>query len=112
VALFHYADMKADLRGSMRRLASVLKVDVDDAMLEGLVQAAGFDAMRGRAEQLAPQVTHGFWQDSNRFFNKGESEQWRSFFTDADEARYEARARALASPELFEWVHHGFGGER
>lgn len=107
VALFHYADMKADLPGSMRRLASVLGIDVDDATVERLARAAGFDEMRGRAEELAPQVTHDFWQDSNRFFNKGESEQWRAFLTEADEARYEARARALIAPDLFEWVHHG-----
>ncbi len=47
VALFHYADMKADLAGSMRRLAGVLGVDVDDATLDRLVHAAGFEEMRG-----------------------------------------------------------------
>jgi len=107
VAMFHYVDMKDDLAGSMRRLASVLNVDVDDATMTQLVTAAGFEEMRGRAAELAPQVTSDFWADSNRFFNKGASEQWRSFFTDDDVARYEARVRTLAAPELSEWVHRG-----
>src|SRR5438477_10736608 len=40
VALFHYADMKADLDGEMRRLASVLNIDVDASRWDELVAAA------------------------------------------------------------------------
>ena len=108
VALFHYADMKADLDGEMRRLASVLGVDVDESTWPDLVNAATFDRMRDRAEELAPQVTHGFWNETSRFFNKGSSDQWQSFFGDGDVARYETRLHELAAPDLAEWLHGGW----
>ena len=110
VALFHYADMKADLNGEMRRLASVLNIDVDESRWDELVAAATFGRMKDRAEELAPQVTHGFWNETGRFFNKGSSGQWQSFFGDDDLARYEARLREVASPDLAEWVDEGWKG--
>ena len=112
VALFHYADMKADLDGEMRRLASVLNIDVDEARWDELVTAATFERMKDRAEELAPQVTHGFWNETSRFFNRGSSGQWQSFFDDDDVARYEARVHELAAPDFVEWVHAGWQGLR
>jgi hypothetical protein len=105
VAMFRYEDMKADLEGSMRRLASVLGVEVDEAKLPMLVAAATFENMRDHATELAPQVTNGFWQDDARFFNVGGSGQWRAFFDDADQERYEKRLNAVASPELVAWLN-------
>jgi len=61
IAMFRYEDMKADLEGSMRRLASVLGVEVDEAKWPALVNAATFENMRDHAAELAPQVTSGFW---------------------------------------------------
>jgi hypothetical protein len=112
IALFHYADMKADLASEMRRLASVLKIDVDEARWSELVAAATFEQMKGRAEELAPQVTHGFWQETSRFFHKGSSGQWRSFFDDDDVARYEAIVQSVAPPDLAHWMHAGWQGAR
>lgn len=104
VALFRYEDMKADLDGQMRRLASVLHIDVDEATWPSLVEAATFDRMKDRADELAPQVTHGFWQETGRFFNVGGSGQWRSFFGNGDQERYEKRLRSLAPADLAAWL--------
>ena len=110
IAMFHYADMKTDLDAQMRRLADVLKIDVDESRWDELVAAATFDRMRDRADELAPQVTHGFWNETSRFFHKGSNGQWRSFFDDDDVARYEARIGEIAAPDLAEWVHAGWQG--
>ena len=99
--------MKADLEGSMRRSASILHIAVDDDRWPVLVEAATFDRMRDRAEDLAPQVTHDFWNETGRFFNKGSSGQWRSFFDDGDQARYEKRLASLAPVDLAAWLHSG-----
>jgi aryl sulfotransferase len=105
VVLFRYEDMKADLAGQMRQLAATLHIDVAEAKWPALVEAATFDRMKDRADELAPQVTHGFWQESGRFFHVGGSGQWRSFFDDGDQARYEKRLAALAPPDLAAWLH-------
>ena len=111
VVLFHYADLQSDLEGEMRRLAAVLAIDIDEGVWPTLVSAATFDRMRDRAGELAPQVkVDGFWNDPNRFFNRGSSGQWRSFFGPGDLARYEARVHQLATPDLAAWVHRGWLG--
>jgi hypothetical protein len=104
VLMLHYADLKADLGGHMRALAERLGITVAPDRWPTLVQAATFEDMRSRATELAPQTTSAYWKDDSRFFNRGESGQWRDFFTPADQARYEAAIRPLASPELRSWL--------
>jgi hypothetical protein len=107
VVLFHYADMKADLDGEMRRLAAAVHIDVDEDRWPALVEAATFDRMRDRAEELAPQAPNKYWNDTDGFFYSGTSGQWLSFFDDGDEARYAALVDAVAPPDLAAWVHRG-----
>lgn len=107
VILLHYADLKADLEGQMRRLASALAIDVPEDRWPVLVEAATFDKMRDRASELAPQVTDGFWQADGQFFHKGSSGQWRDFFGPEDQARYDRRVKELATDDLAAWIHRG-----
>jgi hypothetical protein len=106
IALFHYADMKADLDGTMRRLADVLGIDVPAERWDGLVHAATFEQMKQHADRLAPDTTHGIWQDNTKFFREGRSGRWRDVVADADLDRYFARVRDLGlDPDLVEWLH-------
>jgi hypothetical protein len=109
VVLFHYADLQADLDAEMRRLAAALAIDVDNARWHALVQAASFEQMRDRADELAPEVkVAGFWNDTSRFFNQGTTGQWQAFMGVEDIPRYEARVHQLAPADLAHWVHTGW----
>jgi hypothetical protein len=107
VHLFHYDEMRADLPGQLRRLAAILGVDVPEDRWDALVTAATFDAMKAKADVLAPDTTHKIWQDNALFFHSGGSGRWREVISDDDLPRYRARLDAIASPELIEWLHHG-----
>lgn len=107
VVLVRYEDLLADLDGEMRRLADRLGIAVDDERWPALVGAAGFERMRARADEVVPEVTSAIWFDNRRFFNAGTSGQWRRFLDDAGVARYRERVRALADPDLVDWLHHG-----
>jgi hypothetical protein len=108
VILLHYTDLKADLDGQMRRLAAALGIAVDEDRWPTLVAAATFESMKGRADQLAPQVAvDGFWNDNRRFFNSGSSGQWQSLMGADGVARYEARLHELAAPDLAAWAESG-----
>jgi hypothetical protein len=104
VHLFHYAEMKADLGGQLRRLAGVLGVEIDDDELARLVDAASFESMRARADMLAPDTTHRIWQDNARFFDRARSGGWRDI-PGADGPRYHDRMSALSSPDVIAWLH-------
>jgi hypothetical protein len=105
VVLVHYADLLGDLEGEMRRIAQQLDIDVDDHVLPGLVAAAGFDSMRERADELAPDSSQGILQSNRAFFHSGRSGQWQELLDLADRRRYAERVAQLAPIDLIEWVH-------
>ena len=105
VALFHYADLHADLPGELRRLADVLSIEVSDERIGELASAATFERMRGRADELAPGVDHKLWRSNENFFRSGTSGQWRDLLDSAALDRYRSRVAELAPPELAEWLH-------
>jgi hypothetical protein len=106
VVLLHYADLSADLAGQMRRLAARLGIEVAEERWPALVEAATFQSMRRRAEDVAPATGIGaIWKDTARFFNKGTNGQWRELLDEEGVRRFDDRLRSLASPELIAWIN-------
>jgi hypothetical protein len=106
LVLVHYDDLSTDLDGEMRRLADRLGIEVDPARWPQLVDAARFESMRARAEELAPDPS-GVLKSRERFFRRGSSGAARELLDDGQRARYEARAAALAPADLLDWLHRG-----
>jgi aryl sulfotransferase len=104
VLLVHYDDLVVGLEAQMRYLAWRLGIGVPEALWPGLVAAAGFDQMRGRARHLVPGAGHGPFRDSTAFFRRG-TPGAREVFTAEEVARYQAKAAGLAPPDLLEWLH-------
>jgi aryl sulfotransferase len=105
VVLVHYSDLQRDLEGEMGRLARRLGVDIDKDSVARLAVAAGFDTMRERADELAPDSTQGILQSNRAFFRSGRSGQWRQLLDDDGCRRYAERVKQLAAPDLIEWAH-------
>lgn len=107
VVMLHYGEMKADLAGEMTRLAHRLGIEMDDEAITDLARAASFEQMRERASRVAPNATDPIWKDSQSFFHKGTSGQWRDLLGPDDLDRYAARVAELIPRDLSEWVHQG-----
>ena len=107
VVLLHYDDLKSDLEGQMRRLAERLDIKVPEGLWPVLVEAADFPEMRRRADLVAPDTGNRIWKSNAGFFNRGTSGQWRDVIDDDTLARYAARVRELAPPDLADWLHRG-----
>ncbi len=107
VLFVHFNDLKTDLPGEMRRIASFLEISVAEDIWPELVAAAGFDAMRRDGDTLMAALASLFQDGSQRFFFKGANEQWRGIFREEDLALYDATAQAMLSPECAKWVAHG-----
>lgn len=105
ILFLHYDDLKDDLEGQMRQMATRLGIDVDEHRWPRLVQAATFESMRRNADRTVPGGGREHWIDHVAFFNRGVSGQWRDLLDDADLVRYALRVRALAPDDLVEWVH-------
>jgi hypothetical protein len=104
IVLVHFDDLCADLDGSMRNIATRLDLSVPDDRWTTLVDAAGFEQMRARAEVLAPDVG-GVMKDRTRFFRRGSSGAGREELSVADLAHYEAHTKAMVPADLWMWLH-------
>ena len=60
--------------------------------------------MRGRSTDLIPDRL-GVLRSTEAFFRRGRSGAGREVLTPAELARYDARVRELAPPEVVAWLH-------
>lgn len=105
--LVHYADLKADLDGEMRRISGFLDIPVDEAIWPTLVEAADFESMKRAGADLMPGAELSFEGGHATFLNKGTNGRWRTDLTAGDLALYQQRVQAELSPALARWLEHG-----
>jgi hypothetical protein len=108
VVLVHYDDLQQDLAGEMRRLASRLRIDVPEDVWPRLVEAATFEQMKSRADELVPDPA-GVMKSHRAFFRAGSSGSGRAVLTLSEEERYFERAARLAPADLLAWLHRPAG---
>ena len=107
VALFHYADLQADLAGELLRLARILGIPCSPQRARALAAEASLERMRERGADVAPNASQGIWKDVRAFFRSGASGEWRDRLDAADLAAYEEQVAALVGPDLAAWTHGG-----
>lgn len=105
--LVHFADLKADLEGEMRRVAAFLDIEIAEHLWPRLVEAAGFDAMKQSADALLPTAGDAWKGGGRTFLHKGTNGRWREVYRPEDLARYDQRVAAEFSPALATWCEHG-----
>ena len=103
VVLVHYDDLTDDLGSEMRRIAGRLGIDVPAARWPVLVEAAGFDAMRSRAAELAPDRL-GVLKSADAFFRTAASDRGAGRISADRRIRCEALVRELAAPAASDWL--------
>jgi aryl sulfotransferase len=95
VLLLHYADLKADLPGAMRRVADFLGIVVPNALWPTLIEAASFGAMRRAGDTLLGRTRAAFRGGGDTFFHHGENGRWHGRLELADLRLYEAKIATL-----------------
>jgi hypothetical protein len=106
VVMCHYADFSADLPGEIVRLADLLDINVTRDRAQKLAAEATLDRMRDRAEDVLPNAG-AIWRDDRAFFRAGSFGEWRARVNEDVLAEYGRTVKAIASPELATWAHHG-----
>ena len=110
VLLVHYADLKRDRDGEMRRVAAFLDIDVAESDWPTMIEAAGFETMKRQGEVLIPAAQRLWAEGSNAFFNRGLNGQWQDVVSPGDLALYDAKVKAQFAPDLADWIEHGRHG--
>jgi aryl sulfotransferase len=104
--LVHFADLKADLRGEIEKIAAFLEIEVDPALWPAILEHCSFDYMKRLAAQNERhrQVFKG---GGATFINKGSNGRWRDVLTDEDNAKYQAEVARHLTPEAAVWLETG-----
>jgi len=107
VKLVHFNELKADLAGSIRGIASFLDIPIDESKFPAIIHHCGFDYMKSHAELAAP-LGGAMWEGgATTFIHKGTNGRWRDTLT-ADEVKaYDAKAAAELGPECAKWLAEG-----
>ena len=105
--LVHYNDMKKDLEGEMRRIAKFLEIDTPESLWPKLVDAATFDSMKSKADELMPTASEIWQGGGNTFLHKGTNKRWEGVVDQADLELYDAKVKEEFSLELAHWIEFG-----
>ena len=107
VKLVHFANLKKDLEGEIRRIAAFLEIPISDDDWPRIVEHCSFAYMKAHAAQSAP-LGGALWDGgAETFINKGTNGRWQEMLSKADIAAYEARALKELGPECAHWLATG-----
>jgi aryl sulfotransferase len=109
VLFVHYANLKRDLPGQMRRIAAFLEIPIDETRWEAMLDHCSFEWMKKNAIKSVP-LGGAFWDaGAEVFINKGVNGRWRETLTPEEVAAYEARAERELGAACAHWLATGEG---
>jgi len=107
VLLVHFADLKADMEGEIRRIADFLRIEVADDCWPAIAEHCSFDWMKANAAKAAP-LGGVFWDGgAETFINKGTNGRWREVLTAEESRKYERLALENLGPDCARWLAKG-----
>lgn len=107
VELVHFAALKADLEGEMRRIAAFLECDIPEDRWPRILEHCSFDYMKAHAELVTPLGGAVFDGGATKFINKGVNGRWRDVLSAQDIADYERKALENLGPDCARWLATG-----
>ena len=109
VHMFHYADMQRDLSSHSRCFASLLGVELDDAVLEEITVSLQFERMQANAKTKAKQSeqSSATFKDPAAFFDSASNRKWEGKLVDADLMAFRKRLGHLLSEDDAKWLEDG-----
>ena len=107
VMLVHFADLKADMEGQIRRIAEFIDVPVDAPVMERVLEHCSFDYMKANAAQTVP-LGGAFWEGGAKtFINKGNNGRWKDELPKSVSERYEETAVTQLGKACADWLKNG-----
>lgn len=107
VLLLHFADLKRDMPGEIRRMADFLGIEIDASRWPAILEHSSFDYMRAHAADIVP-LGGSLWEGGAKtFMNRGTNARWRDVLSPEDNRRYEEMARERLVRACAKWLAEG-----
>ncbi len=107
VRLVHYANLKRDLPGEIRRVAAFLDVPIEEERWEAILTYCSFDWMKANAARVAPFGGTAWEGGGSTFIRRGVNGRWSEMLTPAEIREYEARAARELGDDCAHWLATG-----
>jgi aryl sulfotransferase len=107
VLVAHYAALKKDLPGEIRRVAAFLDVPVDESRWDAIVEHCTFNWMKANARKSAVGIVDAWDGGPETFFHRGTNGRWTDVLTSEEVAEYESRAVRELGPACAHWLASG-----
>lgn len=105
--LLHYAELKADLPGQIRRIARFLGIEIAPKIWPAILEHCSFEYMKAYGTRTVP-LGGAIWDGgAQTFIHKGTNGRWRDVLTAEDCRAYEAAARRELGEECAHWLATG-----
>ena len=105
--LVHFNNLKADMPGTIRRMAEFLDIEIDEEKWPAIVEHCTFDYMKKNADDISPQLKGFFDGGMKNFVFKGTNQRWREVLTPEEVEKYENIANSRLSPDCAQWHETG-----
>jgi aryl sulfotransferase len=107
VKLVHFTNLKRDMAGEIRAIATFLDIPINESRWEDIVQHCSFDWMKKNATKSVP-LGGAFWDaGAEVFINKGVNGRWTDTLTPEEVAAYEKRSRSELGDACAQWLATG-----
>jgi aryl sulfotransferase len=106
VLLVHYAGLKGDLPGEVRRIADFLGIAIDETVLPKMLEHCSLQYMREQARTVDA-FDIMFEGGADTFINKGTNGRWKDVLTPEEIAMADEAAAANLTPECAHWLKTG-----
>lgn len=107
VYLLHFANLKHDMPGEIRKIAEFIETPIDETQWEFILRHCSFDYMKENSAKSAP-LGGDFWDGgAQSFIHKGTNGRWREILSAQESAKYEHRAAEELDRECAHWLATG-----
>lgn len=107
VQLIHFANLKKDMPGEIRKVASFLDIPIDESNWETILEHCSFKYMKEHAAASAP-LGGALWEGGAKsFIHKGENGRWRDVLSEEESKNYERIAEEKLGVKCAHWLKTG-----
>jgi len=107
VHLIHFAKLKEDMPGEIRKIAAFLDIKIDESKWNDILEHCSFNYMKKNSVKSVP-LGGAFWDGgADAFINKGTNGRWKDMLTKEDNERYEKMCVEHLGEECARWLNTG-----
>ena len=107
VIFVHFAKLKEDMPGEIRRIATFLDIEIDETKWGEILEHCSFDYMKANATPSVP-LGGAFWDGgAEQFIYKGVNGRWRELLNATEIKKYDSLAVKELGKECAAWLTTG-----